>query len=231
MLRSPYLQSLVLEREERSCLAHEQVTGDELVLDLFGEFQEAQGIGDVRAAAADLLGEHLLRELEGVRLCLFDDVEVLALDVLDQGNLADLCVVIFSHKCRYFFKPRFAGSPQAALTGDELVALPRQAPDDQRLQDAVLANGLAEILERLFIEALARLIAVGLDLAGRNLLDLVLGRRNLAVLQERAEALAETAVSLTCHVPSPLLPASCRYPCPWSACRSRGWARRTTAPR
>ena len=229
------LQCLILEREQRPCLPHEQFTCDELVLDRHCELQEAQRVGDVRAAAADLLREHLLRQLEilheeGVGLCLLDDVEVLTLDVLDQGDLTDLGIVIFSHKCRYFFKSCFASGAQAALTRDELIALLRQAPDDQGLQDAVLADGLAEILERRLVEILARLIAVGPDLIGRDLLHLILRRRDLAVLQERAESFAEAAVSLTHHAPSPLLPASCKCPFPWNACRSREWARRTTAP-
>ena len=54
------------------------------------------------------------------------------------------------------------GAP-AALSGDDLIVAGRKAADRQRLDDAVLADGIGEILQSVFVKVVARLIGVGLD--------------------------------------------------------------------
>ena len=57
---------------------------------------------------------------------------------------------------------------EAALAGDELV-LVAGARDDERLNDAVLADAARELFDRGFVEGLARLEGIGLDLRDRDL--------------------------------------------------------------
>ena len=57
---------------------------------------------------------------------------------------------------------------EAALAGDELV-LVAGARDDERLNDAVLADAARQLVDRGLVEGLARLEGIRLDLRDRNL--------------------------------------------------------------
>src|SRR5207249_1194393 len=60
------------------------------------------------------------------------------------------------------------GGAVAALTGDQRVAAVLGS-DDERLEDAVLADRLGELVQRLLVEAATRVAALGnLDLAQRD---------------------------------------------------------------
>ena len=113
------------------------------------------------------LGDLLLRQPEVVvelviRHRLFDRVEVLALDVLDER---DLQRVALGH--HLFDDDRDGGQAgllrgaEAALAGDELV-LVAGARDDERLDDAVLADAARQLFDRRFVERLARLEGIRL---------------------------------------------------------------------
>ena len=56
------------------------------------------------------------------------------------------------------------GAP-AALAGDELVAVRAERPDEDRLEDAVLADRRRELVERVGVEDHPRLLRVRLDVA------------------------------------------------------------------
>ena len=56
----------------------------------------------------------------------------------------------------------------ASLAGDQLVAVVGQRPDEDGLQDAVLADGRGELVERLLVECQPRLLRVGLDAIDRD---------------------------------------------------------------
>ena len=66
---------------------------------------------------------------------------------------------------------REAGEPRrapAALAGDELVGVRAERPDEDRLEDAVLADRRGELVERLLVEGHARLLGVRLDAVDRD---------------------------------------------------------------
>ena len=65
----------------------------------------------------------------------------------------------------------------AALAGDELVAVRPDRSDEDRLQDAVLADGGGQLVERLLVEGQARLLRVGLDVVDRDDADADAARR------------------------------------------------------
>ncbi len=95
-------------------------------------------------------------------LGLLDRVEVAALDVLDQGGLDDLLVVEVDDADRHRGQPRRLGGPQPPLAGDELEAL-ALLPHDQRLEDAVGLDALAQRRQLVVVEGLARLERVAVD--------------------------------------------------------------------
>ena len=59
--------------------------------------------------------------------------------------------------------PGLAGRAPAALAGDELVAVLAERPDEDRLEDAVLADRRRQLVERLLVEDHPRLVRVRLD--------------------------------------------------------------------
>ena len=93
-------------------------------------------------------------------------------------------------------RPAMRGGAPAALARDDLIVAGRKAADRQRLDNAVLADGIGQILQSLFIEVAARLIGVGFDLRDGEVE--VVGRVGAqgGVAQQCAEPLAEPAVCI-----------------------------------
>ncbi len=121
---------------------------DDRVLDVGGELQQADCVGDGRAAAADAAADLLLGEREAldqhlVGGGLFQRVEVGALHVLDQGPLEQLLGRSLAHDDGHFVQLGDLGGAPAPFACNQpvLAGLIAAVGDDQRLQDAVLANG------------------------------------------------------------------------------------------
>ena len=90
-------------------------------LNLGGEFQQTQEVGYGGAALAYAFAELFLGEAALVDEALVGDghlngVEVLTVDILNQGQLKHLFVVSDTDEGRYLRKACQLGSPQAALT-------------------------------------------------------------------------------------------------------------------
>ena len=85
-----------------------------------------------------------------VRVRLFDRVEVLALDVLDERDLQGVAVVVISlMTAGRAVEAGLLRGAEAALAGDQPVAVVADAGDHKRLDDPVLA----ELRARSSIEA------------------------------------------------------------------------------
>ena len=102
-----------------------------------------------------------------------------------------------------------AGAP-AALARDDLIKSAIERPDRDRLDEPIRPDGFCEHFQRFRVKALARLVGARLDLldrqqVGRGLLALRL-RGRIFLPEERAEAHAETLLSVFTHVPPPLRP-------------------------
>src|SRR5438874_11598648 len=166
LLRHPF------DRQHGARVACRQLPALELGLHRVGEAEQPQRVGDRRPALPDPLGELVLREpvlVEqlAVGLGLLERGEVLALHVLDQGELEAVLGAGLAHDDR---EPLEAGAhrrAQPALAGDQLVA-PRDAAHDQRLEEPVAADRVGELAERLVVEVPARLLGVGHDLVDRH---------------------------------------------------------------
>jgi hypothetical protein len=136
-------------------------------LDRWFEFQEADGIRDGGPVFAGAFGDLLLREvkfvgkaLEGVRL--LDGIEILALEVLDEGHLHRHTLgYVADDDGHSMHLSALRGTP-AALACNQLITLALLA-DDERLHDAAGTDGLSEFIERVFAEARARLIRARID--------------------------------------------------------------------
>ena len=96
-------------------------------------------------------------------MCLLDRIEILALEVLDECHLCHFRVVCCAEKCRNGREPCHLGGAQTPLARNELVLARADVADGDGLEDAVLCNGLAQLLQCRLVELAARLKAVGLD--------------------------------------------------------------------
>ena len=109
-------------------------------------------------------------EQDGDRPGFFDRGEILADDVLDQGELERSGA--FDARVDERGNRRLAGElsrAPAPLAGDQLVPAGGVWADDDRLQHASLADRIGERAERLLVEMLAGLVGVRMDLLDREI--------------------------------------------------------------
>ncbi len=145
------------------------------------QIQQAHRIGHGGAVFPHALGDVLLPHAEvlgqtGVGLGLFDGIETLTLEVLDERHLQHVLVGRLADDDGQQLEAELAGGSEAAFPGDEFQLVIHPA-DDQRLDDAVLADGLHELAELVGLELLARLQRTGNDLVRRHALhDVTRGR-------------------------------------------------------
>ncbi len=170
--------------------------------------EQSQHVGDMRPAAAHHGREPFLRAAEFlqeplVALGFLDRRKGVALDVLGERRFHRAPVVERAHGDRDFRQPGAVGGMPAPFAGDDLVMarLPRQGPRQDRLQDAVLADGLRKRIERRFAELPPGLEPAGREPANRNRAGAgwrgpVRGRH---VRDQRREAAAEAGRSVAAH--------------------------------
>jgi hypothetical protein len=194
-----------------------------ICLHRLGQVEQAQQVAGGAARAAHGLRGLLVREPELVHqalqaLRLFQRVEVLALDVLDQRHHGGGLVGHLAHQHRHLVQPGQARGAEAALAGDDFVARAgaggrAHGPHQDRLHHALALDALGQLVERALVHARARLVLAGLQLGelehgGRALV--ACGRWRVADLgaEQRFQAEAEALGFL----------GRCR-PAPRPACR------------
>ena len=158
-------------------MAHRQASGRDFVPDFVGQLQQPQEVRDRRAILPHRGRDVFLRQLEFVGEAavgerLFDRVQVLALDVLDERHLEERLLLPrrdVAHDDRDAEQAGALRGAPAALARDDLEAVADLA-DDDRLDDAVGLDGLRQLLEPRVVDVPARLeivrretIDVGLD--------------------------------------------------------------------
>jgi hypothetical protein len=94
-----------------------------------------------------------------IALGLLERGEILALDVLDEGDLEGVAIVELLDDDRHFMKLRELRGAPAPLAGDDLVGVGSlgMAAHEERLQHALLADRVGKRAQRVVIEAAARL--------------------------------------------------------------------------
>ncbi len=115
-----------IDGEQRTRVAHVEIARKQHRLHGHCEVQKTQQVRHRAARAADRFGRLLVREAELVEqaldpVSLFERVQILALDVLDQrhGGRGLIGHVLYEH--RHFLQPREARRTETALTRDDLV--------------------------------------------------------------------------------------------------------------
>ena len=98
-----------------------------------------------------------------VRRCLFKRIELLAVQVLDQGVPEELVVLGLLDDRTDLGQPGPLASPPPPFAHDELVPIGPGRADDHRLQQADLPDRLCELIESLFVEGPPRLPGIRRD--------------------------------------------------------------------
>ena len=140
----------------------------DVVLNRLRQLQQADGVGDVAAAAADDMAERVLGVVEfldqlAIAARFFDRVQIGALDVFDEGDFERLGVGEGADDDGHFMQARLLRRAPAPFAGDDLVlvGLARNGADNNRLEDAFFADRVGELVEQFGLEMFARLERVG----------------------------------------------------------------------
>jgi hypothetical protein len=148
-------------------VAHRKAVLGKQKLDFRRELEQPDHVGDGGAvlarAAADLFVAEFVLACEAViGGGHFDGVQILALDIFDQGNFEEFLIGELLDYHRDLCQSGQAGCAPAAFAGDEFVAVGLSAHDDG-LDDAVGPDGVGKFAEALLLEDGARLERVGVD--------------------------------------------------------------------
>src|SRR3954465_6912069 len=108
------------------------------------------------------LGVAIILDQAAKGLRLRDRVQILALDVLDQGDFQGLLVAERADDRRDFVEPRALRRAPAPFAGADLAAMAVRADDDRLDPPARLDRG-GELDQRLLLEDPARLAGMRLD--------------------------------------------------------------------
>jgi hypothetical protein len=185
-------------------MAHGEAVLSKEILDVGGELEEAEGVGDGATVFAGATGDVVMAEVELAREAVegvgdLDGVEILALYVLNQRDFEQ---VLIGDMLDYGWDVREAGElpgTPAAFAGNELIAI-TEGPNHERLDDAIGQDGVGEFLEAIGAKHGARLKGVGIDEGDGEIRHAFetgrrrwngLGSGSSPVGNERAEALTE----------------------------------------
>jgi hypothetical protein len=127
------------------------LAADDAVADLGFQLEQPERVGNRHPVLADaagdfVLGVAVLLDQPAVGRGLLDGIKVRALDVFDKRQFQQLDIRRLADDDRDGCQPGQPRGLQPALPGDELVTARSVAGDDQRLDDAVLADRSASSL-------------------------------------------------------------------------------------
>ena len=153
------------------------------------EIEKADRIRDRGTVFADALGDFLLLQTKflgqsRISLGLFERIEILALEVLDQGHLEHVAVRGIAHDHRHLRQLQLGRGPPAALAGDELVFAVDET-HDERLDHPVFADRIDQFGEILLVESLPWLQGRGHHLVERDAEDALARARIIGLTSAR----------------------------------------------
>ncbi len=206
------------EAQHRPTVALADPPGADGVLNRRLEIEEPQRVGNRRPCLTDAIGDCFVRHAEQfaellVGVSRVDRVQICPLEVFHEGELELILLAGLPNDGGDPIEPSHPGGPQAALTGDEAVAVQRLG-DQDGLQDAVGGDARRELGERLVLEGGSWLVWVALDLVERDLGRA--GRRGDGLWDESRKPASERRRPgrSSAHAG---LPIAWRTPRPWSS--------------
>lgn len=150
-----------------------QLAGTNKLLNFIRKRQKTQEIGYCGTRTTDTLCSHFLCITAGIHQSadagsLFERVQILTLQVFNQGGFHPLLLVKLPHNAGNGRQAGHAGRTVTALAGHDTVtgAFPHQ---QQGLQYTGLADTVAQCLQGFGIKMITGLVGVGIDLVNGNL--------------------------------------------------------------
>lgn len=136
-------------------------------LDDIRQFQQSQDVTDRGTIHAQLSGKFLDGAAEAIeviaeRLGLLQYIQVLPLYILFDGGFADLPVFQFDDSAGNRLQSCLLGGSPPSFAGDDLIPVTTLA-DQQRLQNAVLANAVRKFVDLLFVETASGLKRIAFE--------------------------------------------------------------------
>ena len=134
-------------------------------------------------APAYLAGQHFLsqpiiRQKVLIGPCFLHRVQVLPLDILNQGNLGHLGIIVLTHHSRNSPEPCQLCRPEPPFPCNQLIAL-CGLPDQDRLQHAILLHGVPQGIHGLLLKLRPWLVWVGTNQRQIQLHDRLLHKAGL----------------------------------------------------
>ena len=183
-------------------------TLDEKSLHGCWKVEQPQSVADRDAVAPEALAELLLCQIALVqqlliRGSLFDRIQVLSMNVLDEGSLERSAIVRFYDHDRYLGQSGALCGTQTTLTHDQLVAIIPCGTHQQRLQHTQLSDGGSKLVDRPLVErdpGLPRVGGYGVqgDVAqggtGRLVIGCLRWKQRIETATQASSALHEAAV-------------------------------------
>ena len=146
------------------------------------------------------LRQTVLVQQLAVRVRFFQRIQVSALDVLDQRHFqARLRRGLFDHR-RYGRHACHLDRPPTSFAGNQLKRAIWLLADQHRLQDAVLSDGIRQLLQLLLVKVGPRLPRIGSNVADRYLAQADGGARD-----QRTQPAPQPALVRFTHLSSPSL--------------------------
>src|SRR6266498_3279561 len=135
--------------------------------DVLGDVQQRHRLGDGDARFSYRVGDLLLRVAvtvgeTRVALRFFEGMQVLSVEVLDQGDLDDLVLGNVELDAGHFGQSGLHRGSETSLTSDDAVAPVPDGPDQEGLEHSLGFDRPGEISQ--VADVSARLIGIGLDL-------------------------------------------------------------------
>ena len=124
----------------------------------------------------------------------FERIQVLALNVLDQGHHGGGRVGHHLVQHRHRIQARQLGGAKTPLAGDDFVLTGAERPHEDRLHHPLALDALGQFIERAFIHPRARLVLAGVQTIQRQRVRHALGQGGFGHLgaEQGFEAEAQT---------------------------------------
>ena len=166
-MRVAHAQLLLGNREQRTAVSGRELPFFDPLLDLLVELEQTNRVRHRSAVFPGPLRDGILRQVKFVHQSLkrtrrFYGIQILALNVLDEGHFEREFVGHLPHNGRDFVEPSALRCAPAALAGDQLKAR-TDRPQDQRLNDSAGLNGARQFVKGLLVEFGTRLIRARLN--------------------------------------------------------------------
>ena len=161
-------------------MAHRDLPGGQRTAHTLGQIEQADQIGDMAARFVDQRAQRFLRVVKlvdqpTIGQPLLNCVEVGALNIFKQRHFERHRIIKFLNDYRNMVKLYPLCRAPATLARDNAIAAATGRPHDDGLENAMLADRRGELVQRIFVEMIARLIGVRENIGNRNFARSVIG--------------------------------------------------------